>query len=125
MKYETQVKMAESIRHLRGVYGYTQSQVASRLHISRSTYVLLESGKKIPSIDTILDLAELYGVSFHSLVRGDVENTDMHSTSYTNENGTYDTLTSIYSQLSAYSRGALLERAIILLEQEQKLGSPN
>lgn len=125
MKYETQVKIAESIRYLRGVYGYTQSQVASRLHISRSTYVLLETGKKIPSIDTVLDLAELYGVSFHSLVKGELESTDMQPAAYTNENGNYDTLTSIYDQLSAYSRGALLERAIILLEQEQKLGSPN
>lgn len=125
MKYETQIRIAESIRYLRSVSGYTQSQVASRLHISRSTYVLLETGKKVPSIDIILDLAELYGISFHDLVRGSLESSNMQPTTYTNKSGNYDTLTSIYSKLSAYSRGALLERAIVLLEQENKLGSPN
>ena len=47
MNLETQQCIAENLKYLRNFYGYTQDQVADFLHVARSTYTLLESGRKI------------------------------------------------------------------------------
>ncbi len=62
--------VAATIRQLRTNTGYTQGQVSHLLNIQRATYCNYENGSRMPSLDIIIALAELYHVSVDYLVRG-------------------------------------------------------
>lgn len=47
---------------------YTQKQVAELLHISQQAYAHYETGKREPTIDKLIKLADLYKVSIDFLV---------------------------------------------------------
>ena len=49
--------------HLRKVNGYTQSEVAELLNVSRSTLSKYEKGLLMPNIENLIKLADLYNVS--------------------------------------------------------------
>ncbi len=53
---------------LRKEKGYTQQYVADYLKIDRSNYSKYELGKLEPSIDMLIALSNLYGVSIDYLV---------------------------------------------------------
>ena len=55
LKYET-------IRNLRIDHNLTQQQIADMLHISQNTYSQYEIGKLNYPIDTLVALADFYGV---------------------------------------------------------------
>jgi Predicted transcriptional regulators len=63
-----QKKIGNNLKTLRISYGYTQSQVAGMLSMSRQTYLRYESGNIIPRIDVIIDLAELYSLQTDKLL---------------------------------------------------------
>ena len=52
-----------NLRALRLYKDWTQAEVAKKIHIHRSTYSYYETGKAEPSLQTLVDLALLYGVS--------------------------------------------------------------
>ena len=56
------------LKQLRQSKGYTQSQLAQKINKSKSTISRYENNIKIPSPDTIIDLAVLYNVSLDYLV---------------------------------------------------------
>ena len=58
------------IRKLRKREGKTQEQVAEDMGIGIKTYRSIEQGKRGGSIDTILLLAEYYGISIDFLING-------------------------------------------------------
>lgn len=70
-------KFYESLRQLRTDRGYTQSQMADALRISRPTYSNYESGKRSPDLGTLEEISmvlncsldELFGRSIYSMVR--------------------------------------------------------
>ena len=61
LKYET-------IRNLRIDHNLTQQQIADMLHISQNTYSQYEIGKLNYPIDTLVSLADFYGVSVDYLL---------------------------------------------------------
>lgn len=61
--------LAEHLKALREFYGYTQEQISSMLNIERSAYANYEAGKRIPSLDILIAIADLYQVSLDDLVR--------------------------------------------------------
>ena len=61
LKYET-------IRNLRIDHNLTQQQIADMLHISQNTYSQYEIGKLNYPIDTLVALADFYGVSVDYLL---------------------------------------------------------
>lgn len=63
-----QAQIAENLRCLRTVFGYTQSDVAQAIHICRSTYVQYETGRKLPSTETMLALSHFYNISIDILL---------------------------------------------------------
>lgn len=120
MELNAQLRLASSIKNLRLVYRYTQTQVADRLHMSRSAYALLESGKRNPSIGVIIDLAEIYGVNPEVILNANethifdlMDCTDKHKLQLIK-------LIDIYDQLTPYMRGCLMERAEVLLTTEAR-----
>ncbi len=51
------------LRNLRSKYGYSQAALAEGLSISRMAYTQYESGHRQPTLDTVIQLAQLYHVS--------------------------------------------------------------
>lgn len=64
-------KTAGRIKNLRKKAGYTQEQVADLLNVDRRTISNIEGGKKGCSVDMLLRLSELYGVTLDYLLKGD------------------------------------------------------
>ena len=54
---------------LRNINGYSQEELAEKIHISRQAYAKWESGATIPDIEKCKRIAEIYGVSLDSLVK--------------------------------------------------------
>lgn len=58
------------IKYLREKHQMSQSELAAILNISPSTQGMYEQGRRFPSIETIVKMAGLFGVSLDYLVTG-------------------------------------------------------
>lgn len=118
MDANTQRNVARNLKLLRNARGLTQEQLSEELHICRTTYILYEQGKKLPSADLLLDLARYYQIRLDAIF-------DERTGSYVEQvfsdercKRDVDHLTEAYYQLSPLGQGKLLERADALLEEE-------
>ncbi|WP_312071173.1 helix-turn-helix transcriptional regulator [Anaerotignum propionicum] len=57
------MKINEILREERKKRNMTQKQVAEYLHMAQASYALYETGKNIPTTESIIKLADLYKVS--------------------------------------------------------------
>ena len=64
----TSLKVAETLKELRHHRGFTQKQLSEQLHISRQAYSNYETSKRTPDLDSLMRLADIYGVSLDQLV---------------------------------------------------------
>ena len=55
--------MREKLTSLRIENGFSQQELAERLNVTRQAISMWESGATIPSIDSLILLSKLYGVS--------------------------------------------------------------
>ena len=62
------VQLRENLRNLRRRHNFTQLQISNRLNISRQAYSNYETGKRIPDIDILIRLADIYGLSLEQLI---------------------------------------------------------
>lgn len=58
----SKAELAENIKIIRESLGLTQEAVANYLHLHRTTFTYYEIGKTIPTIFTLLDLADFLKV---------------------------------------------------------------
>lgn len=58
------------IQQLRSQHGYTQEEFAKVLNIDRSNLSRIESGKRGCSLDVLIQLSDLFGVTLDYLVLG-------------------------------------------------------
>ncbi len=65
--------VGEQIASLRKAAGMSQAQLASRLKISSSAVGMYEQGRREPSIETLVAIAELFHVTIDFLVTGKTE----------------------------------------------------
>lgn len=65
--------LGQRIAALRRQAGISQAELASRLQISSSAVGMYEQGRREPSVDILLDMAEVFGVSLDYLLRGTPE----------------------------------------------------
>lgn len=70
MKYYNIKETSARIRELRIRKGHTQKAAAGLLNIDRSSLSNIENGAKPCSIDLLIRLSEIYGVSLDYLVLG-------------------------------------------------------
>ncbi len=68
--YYDAVKSGERIRRLRVNSGLTQEKAAAALNVDRSCYSRIESGGRSCSVDLLVQMSELFGVSLDYLVLG-------------------------------------------------------
>ena len=59
----------KNFRKLRKGFGLTQKQMAKILHVSRTAVSNYERGRMEPSIQTLKDIAQFFGISLDWLLR--------------------------------------------------------
>ena len=72
--------IGKNIYELRKKRGWSQSDLAHKLDKKASTISSYETDSKTPSVDTILAMSELFGVSIDELIYG--ENAEVLSTKH-------------------------------------------
>lgn len=65
------MKVNEKIQELRRQKGLTQEQLAKKLFVSRTAVSKWESGRGIPSIESLKNISELFSVSIDELLSGE------------------------------------------------------
>ena len=70
MNYDMK-ECGKRIQQLRIQKGYTQEILANRLSIDRSLLSYIESGKRGCSVDLLVQLSDVFGVSLDALVSGE------------------------------------------------------
>lgn len=63
--------LSARITYLRKSKGLSQSQLASELSISASAVGMYEQGRRVPDIDMLVKLADLFDVSLDYLITGE------------------------------------------------------
>lgn len=63
--------LKENLVILRNLWGFSQEDLAEKIHISRQAYAKWESGATVPDIEKCRLLANIYGVTLDSLVNPD------------------------------------------------------
>lgn len=61
------INIGNKLKDLRTAYNYTQAQVAEQIHTSRVNYTRYETGKVRPDYETIVAIADMYGISLDEL----------------------------------------------------------
>jgi len=67
---DIKLTFANNITQLRNARGWTQAELAEKLHYSDKAVSKWERGESVPEIGTLLSIADLFGVSMDYLVRG-------------------------------------------------------
>ena len=62
--------LVEQIIYLRTSAGMTQRKLAKELHVSLSAIGMYEQGRRTPSIDILIQMANLFDVSLDYLITG-------------------------------------------------------
>ncbi len=65
---EINQKIAKNLTHYRKTAGYTQAELAEKIKYSDKSVSKWESGNGVPDIYTLIQLAELYGVTVDTLL---------------------------------------------------------
>lgn len=66
-------RFPEKLGHLRDEYYMTQRDLAEKLGLTQGFIHLMESGKRKPSLDVILRIAEIFHITPNDLLLDDVE----------------------------------------------------
>ena len=67
---------SENLKTLRKQKGFSQEELASRLHVVRQTISKWEKNLSVPDADTLIRLAEILEVSVSELLGSKIENED-------------------------------------------------
>ena len=62
------IQLVENLYRLRKAHHYTQQEISDLLNISRQAYSNYETSKRTPDLDSLMRLADIYGVSLDQLV---------------------------------------------------------
>ena len=111
----------KNIRLLRTAHGISQEELASTIHLTRSTYSAYESGAKVPDLQTLDALVALYDISFDSLVNYDLSDGLINRICFMEENKELALLLNAYQSLSISSKFLISQRLNLLLEKELSL----
>lgn len=65
------------LKYLRKLNNYSQQRLSNKINISRQAYSLYETGKRVPNLETLVSITQLYNVSIDFLV-ADCDNAQVH-----------------------------------------------
>ncbi len=61
----------ERLKSERELKGWSQSELADKLHVSRQSISKWETGKSFPNIELIIQLSDLFGITIDDFLRSD------------------------------------------------------
>ncbi|NSL52801.1 helix-turn-helix domain-containing protein [Calidifontibacillus erzurumensis] len=64
---------SERLKKEREKRGWSQTELAEKLHVSRQSVSKWETGKNYPSIEVIISLSDLFGITIDEMLRSDDE----------------------------------------------------
>ncbi|AFC29242.1 XRE family transcriptional regulator [Paenibacillus mucilaginosus 3016] len=67
------VIFGEKLKTERGKKGWTQEELAEKLFVSRQSVSKWENGQNYPSIEIIIKISDLFGLTIDELLRSDEE----------------------------------------------------
>ena len=67
------MSFGERLKKEREKKGWSQEYLATKIHVSRQSVSKWETGKNYPSIEVIIDLSDLFGITIDELLRSDGE----------------------------------------------------
>lgn len=62
---------SERLKKEREKRGWSQADLAEKIHVSRQSVSKWETGKNYPSIEVIIDLSDLFGITIDEMLRSD------------------------------------------------------
>jgi len=65
------MNFSERLKSEREKKGWSQTDLAEKIHVSRQSVSKWETGKNYPSIEVIIDLSDLFGITIDELLRSD------------------------------------------------------
>lgn len=74
--------LSQRLKELRMKNHYTQAFVSSKLNIGRATYSNYEIGKRMPSLDIVVDFAKFYQVSLSYLLFPEEQSSDFEASDF-------------------------------------------
>ena len=72
-----EIKLGQSIRRLRKEAGYTQEQLAEALRVTTGAVYKWESGRAVPELELLVEIAEFFETSVDALLDYGWEKTSM------------------------------------------------
>lgn len=67
---------SERLKNEREKKGWSQTDLADKIHVSRQSVSKWETGKNYPSIEIIIELSDLFGITIDEMLRSDKELTE-------------------------------------------------
>ena len=61
--------LKDNLVMLRNLHGYSQEEIAEKIHISRQAYAKWEKGTTVPDVEKCGALAEVYGTTIDNLIK--------------------------------------------------------
>ena len=96
-----QQKIGEFLKHLRNDKGMTQEQLAEHFYVSSRTVSRWETGRNMPDVEMLIELADFYDVEIREIIDGERKSENMN-----NENK--DTL----KKVAEYSNKLLIKKIV-------------
>ena len=73
-----QIKIGEFLKELRKEKGLTQEQLAEQFNVSRRSVSRWETGKNMPDISLLVEIAEFYDTSIPEIINGERKSENMN-----------------------------------------------
>lgn len=118
MNIDLQYNLAQNLKALRQNKKLSQSATAEKISVCRSTYCQYELGERAPDLNALCALSDFYHVKVDTLIYGDIQQVISDYFMYEFYGQDELRLLSLFSHLSDFAKGRLLERAEQLREQE-------
>lgn len=111
MRIDDHLKLSRNLQILRRTVRLSQTELATKIGLCRSSYSKLEQGERLPDLNTLYSLSQFYHVAMDVLVKCDVQSVLSDYFLHQNLTKNERQLLKLYSRLSEVSKGQLLERA--------------
>lgn len=113
--------IGQNLKLLRIARGVSQEELAGSINLTRSTYSSYEAGTKLPDMQTLDALCELYDISFDSLVNHDLTQGVLNRIYFNKDNREIAHLLNAFQELSIPSKFLIAQRLDILVQSEYAL----
>lgn len=70
------MEFKDKLKEQRSKHGFSQEELAIKLNISRQSISKWERGESYPTIDTLLKLSDIFGITLDELLKGDDDLTE-------------------------------------------------